>query len=130
MSLIKPEEIFDFGFDDKETVTSTASLLVSVCLVTLMLPLHFKNDTNALKNLNLLSVAALFFVMLVVVKESPDYMREYKSLNNVKSYNLDNPMLLLQNLGIFIFSYNLTTTYHIVKSSLANPNEKRLNCMG
>jgi len=68
--------------------------------------------------------------MLVVVKESPDYMREYKSLNNVKSYNLDNPMLLLQNLGIFIFSYNLTTTYHIVKSSLANPNEKRLNCMG
>jgi len=95
-----------------------------------MIPLQLKNDTSSLKNVSIFSILTLFFVMVVIIIQTPGYMHQNKSMETVEYWNFENPMTLLQNLGIFIFSYNITTTYHVVKSTLSNPSENRLLKMG
>lgn len=100
-----------------------------MCLI--LIPLQLKTESSALKNISLVSLATLFYVMIVTAIEAPYYIREDNTMATVENFNLDSGWLkILQNLGIFIFSYNITTTYHVVKSSLANPTESRLRKMG
>lgn len=68
--------------------------------------------------------------MIIIIVQSPQYMLQNHDWQEIKAFNFDSPVLLLQNLGIFIFSYNITTTYHVVKSGLENPSMSRLLKMG
>jgi len=130
MNLIEEPMANMFGVEDTPGFNSWGTLISSIIVVTLMIPLQLKNDTSSLKNAGIFSILTLFFVMIVIIIQTPGYMTQNKSMETVEYWNFDSPMKLLQNLGIFIFSYNITTTYHVVKSTMSNPNENRLLKMG
>lgn len=97
----------------------------------LLIPMQLKTESSALKNISVVSLGTLFYVMIVAAIEAPYYVREDNTWPSIENFGFDSGwMQILQNLGIFIFSYNITTVYHVVKSSLANPTESRLRKMG
>lgn len=107
------------------------SLISAVVMSLLLIPLQLKTESSALKNISVVSLGTLFYVMIICAIEAPQYVAQDNTWQEVEYFNSDSGiMTLLQNLGIFIFSYNITTTYHVVKSSLADPSENRLRKMG
>lgn len=68
--------------------------------------------------------------MIIIIVQTPGFIIQNKDWSQIRMFNFDSPIALLQNVGIFIFSYNITTTYHVVKSGLENPSMGRLVKMG
>lgn len=90
MDLIKPEKLFSEEFEDDQKVSSYASLLVSVLLVTLMLPFHLQNDTSSLKSktISLIKNRSKFLISFCTIFRnggcSKRIPRLYKRIQNLE----------------------------------------------
>lgn len=131
MNLLEVPMTRILGTTDTSNFHIYGSLISAVVMSLLLIPLQLKTESSALKNISVVSLGTLFYVMIIAAIEAPEYIRQDDTWEEVQYFNSDSgAMKLLQNLGIFIFSYNITTVYHIVKSSLEDPTENRLRKMG
>ena len=67
--------------------------------------------------------------MVIVLIQYPYYSEIYDTKDSTYWFDFSDPSSMFENLGIFVFSSNITTTYHAVKECMHNPTNKRLVIM-
>lgn len=92
------------------------------------LPGELLKKTAKLKWVTLASIVILCYMMSVIIIQSPQYMINFPN-EHKRLFNFDYPMQMFQTLGLFTYSFNCIVTFHLAKSSLKEPTERRLKKM-
>jgi len=73
------------------------------------------------------SFVIIFYIILVILIQTPFYYNELKSKNENK-YNLyeTNLRQVFESFGIAIFAFNCLTNFFSVAEQISNPNPRRL----
>jgi len=83
------------------------------------LPLMLMNDTSKFGSITFISLASLFFIMTLVCIQAPSYQTQYNPLKTLNMFNnLDKPLLVLQNLGLFTFALYTLDVFFLITNNL------------
>jgi len=74
------------------------------------------------------TIFTLVFVMYVVIEQAPDYALQTKS--EVKAFNFESPLLMMQNLGVWTFNSYLLDPIFLIKKDMGKVTEKRILVTG
>ena len=94
------------------------------CLI--LLPLALKRDMSSLAFMGLVSVASLFYVLIVMLVEMPFYYQVYVDdpKTEIHAFKLD--MNVLTSCSIVFFAYTCQMALLPIYSELVNPNYRRI----
>ena len=107
------------------------SMLQMGGLATLMIitvPLQLMNNTSVFGKIGMFTIFTLIFVMYVVIEQAADYAVETKS--EIKAFNFDSPLLMIQNLGVWTFNSYLLDPIFLIKKDMGKVTEKRILIFG
>ena len=81
---------------------------------------------SALRYISLVSIASIFYTLVVMLVELPEYFNEYhnKRHEDVSYFNLD--INFFSGCSITFFSFTCQASILPIYSELVNPNEKRM----
>lgn len=94
----------------------TISLFMAVTLATM--PLQLMTDSKSIGKLGFLSLLAVVIVLGIMAYETPQFRLENHILNDYKMFDFSNPLVFLQNIGIFIFSLYIFDCLFMIKKSM------------
>lgn len=94
----------------------TISLYMAVTLATM--PLQLMTDSKKMGKLGFLSLVAVVYVLAIMVYETPQFRLENHILNDYKMFDFSNPLVFLQNIGIFVFSLYVFDCLFMIKKSM------------
>jgi amino acid permease len=97
-------------------------------LMILTIPLQLMNNTSVFGKIGMFTIFTLVFVMYVVIEQAADYAVETKS--EVKAFNFDSPLLMIQNLGVWTFNSYLLDPIFLIKKDMGKVTEKRILIFG
>ena len=89
----------------------------------LTLPFNLARTADGIKNLSKFSFIIIIYILLVVLFEAPDYVKEFKPTYSPFKFDLKK---WGKSYGNFIYSFNCIVNVFIVKTNLNNPNKYNL----
>lgn len=117
MNLIESVAADWFGFIDNHNFHRVLSLCGFFFMAIVTLPLQLLNDTSKFGKIGVLSIATLFFIMLLVAIQTPSYKTHFNQ-SGTSLVNYDDPLLLLQSIGMFTFALYLMDCLFLVKNDM------------
>ena len=94
------------------------------CLI--LFPMAMKRDMSSLAFMGIVSVAALFYVLIVMLVELPFYYKIYSEMDNIESHAFKLDMNVLTSCSIVFFAYTCQMALLPIYSELVNPNYRRI----
>lgn len=108
-----------FSVTDKEWFHSVFSLSAFMFIAIISLPLMLMNDTSKFGSITFISLASLFFIMTLICIQAPAYQTSYNPTKTLNMFNnMDNPLLIIQNIGIFSFALYTLDVFFLVTNNL------------
>ena len=97
------------------------------CAFLIILPLALKRDMSSLAFMGMVSVAALFYVLIVMIAEIPFYWKLYKDAPQTVIYAFKLDMNVLTSFSIVVFAFTCQMALLPIYSELVNPNYRRIS---
>lgn len=117
------------GVDPEASLYSSLLNLSGLLLMALLtLPLQLLTSTEKFGNIGKFSVATLIFVAVVISMQWPTYANQNEP--EIKLVNTDEPLVMLQNLGLWIYSMYCLDTIFLIKKDMGKVTQKRIMQLG
>jgi len=101
-------------------------------LVLITLPMQLMNDTSKFSGIGYLCIVTLFFLMTVIAYQTPSFEQVYNPKGtNMEMFKLDDPLLLIQSVGLFTFALYVMDCIFLIKNDMGKGGtEKNIMKMG
>ena len=87
------------------------------------LPFNLAKTADGIKSISKFSFVIIVYILLVLIFQTPDYVKEVKPNYSMFKYDLKK---WGKSYGNFIYSFNCIVNVFLVKTNLHNPNRKRI----
>lgn len=129
MNLIQPALAVRFGYQLDDPHFQRYSQLTGLAILIIgSVPFQMMTTTKIFGKIGFLSIFTLIYILVVTIIQTPDYIAENKP--EVKLFNFDNPMMIMQNLGMWTFNTYYLDMIFLVKKDMGKVTEKRLMIVG
>lgn len=108
-----------------QTYTEISGLVI---LITLMIPVNLMKSTAIFKKIGILTVLTLLFTLFTVVYECEDYNKVYSPV--IALVKVNNPLVLLQNAGMFTFNTYLLDMIFLLKQDMEKVTKRKIMIVG
>jgi len=129
MNLIQPYLSSKYGYELNDPHFQRFTQLTGLAILVISsVPIQLLTTTSIFKKIGFFTIFTLMFVLCVTCMETPEYMKTNNS--EVKMINFENPLLIVQNLGMFTFNTYILDMIFIVKADMGKVTEKRIFIVG